>query len=349
MIDAFRESGYEVSAVMGSVRERKAAIRNIKKNISKGLVYDFCYSESSTGPTILSNGWKEALQSGIVDIGFLRFLKSRHIPIGLFYRDIYWKFRVLPFFDLRNRLINSLHYSDLNLYNKTAAKLYLPSRRMGSWLPEISIPMEPLYPGCEPVQSEKTIKDKTHPIQLVYVGGLGGHQYNLEAAINVLKKMPEINLDISTRPSDWKEYSDKNGSELTGNIKLGFLEGESLRTLYQKADIGLLFLEPTEYFSFTMSFKLFEYLGNGIPVIAVQDTATGDFIAKTGAGWTIPHSAEALRELLKNLNDHREAISEKQKLAVETSKGETWKNRAAQVIDSLTGRSELSDIPPDRQ
>src|SRR5690554_6207824 len=91
MIGAFRELGYNVVLIMGTAHERKEEIGLIKKRIMAGDVFDFIYSESSTMPTLLTESHHLPLYP-TMDFGFLRFCKRKGIPIGLFYRDIHWKF-----------------------------------------------------------------------------------------------------------------------------------------------------------------------------------------------------------------------------------------------------------------
>ncbi|MDR0538095.1 MAG: hypothetical protein LBH04_08685 [Tannerellaceae bacterium] len=50
IINAFINIGYKVDVIEGSGKERRKQIRQIKNDIK----YEFCYSESSTLPTLLT-------------------------------------------------------------------------------------------------------------------------------------------------------------------------------------------------------------------------------------------------------------------------------------------------------
>ena len=50
MLNAFINRGYEVDVIEGYGKERKEALKRIKKRIRQGIQYDFLYSESSTMP-----------------------------------------------------------------------------------------------------------------------------------------------------------------------------------------------------------------------------------------------------------------------------------------------------------
>lgn len=93
MKQAFEENGYLVEYISGYGTERKVQINKIKRNIRNGIKYDFLYSESSTMPTLLTE--KNHLpRYPFLDFSFFKFCKKNGIKIGLFYRDIQWKFSV---------------------------------------------------------------------------------------------------------------------------------------------------------------------------------------------------------------------------------------------------------------
>ena len=91
MMEAFRSLGIEVDAVCGYAAEREQAVARIERNIGQGVRYAFMYGESSTEPTLLTNPHHLPLHPWL-DFGFFARLKARSIPLGVFYRDIYWRF-----------------------------------------------------------------------------------------------------------------------------------------------------------------------------------------------------------------------------------------------------------------
>ncbi len=88
MLQAFKDLGCEVDLVTGHAAERKVAIKKIKQNIKNGVTYSFLYAESSTMPTTLTEPHHLPVNP-LLDWRFFQFCKTRKIPIGLFYRDIY--------------------------------------------------------------------------------------------------------------------------------------------------------------------------------------------------------------------------------------------------------------------
>lgn len=139
MLEAFKNIGYEVDYVMGYGKERKESIKKIKNNIRNGIKYEFLYSESSTMPTLLTEK-KHLPTYPFLDFGFFRFCKKNKIKIGLFYRDIHWKFdiyrKAVPFF---KRCVSIPFYRyDLKMYKKTLDILYLPTERVKKYIPKFN-------------------------------------------------------------------------------------------------------------------------------------------------------------------------------------------------------------------
>ena len=89
MLQGFKDRGYDVFEIVGESNRRAERIREAKKLIRDGAIFDFVYSESETMPTMLTD--KDHLpRHPFMDFSFMRFCRSRGIPVGLFYRDAYW-------------------------------------------------------------------------------------------------------------------------------------------------------------------------------------------------------------------------------------------------------------------
>jgi hypothetical protein len=83
-----------------------------------------------------------------MDFAFFRFCRKHGIPVGLFYRDVYWKF---PIFKasvslLKRCILVPMFARDLKQYRKTLDMMFLPTMRMQQYaLPDF--PSRPLPPG----------------------------------------------------------------------------------------------------------------------------------------------------------------------------------------------------------
>ena len=340
MLQAFRDNGYEVDYVMGYGKERKCQIERIKQNIRNNIHYDFMYSESSTMPTLLTE--KDHFpRYPFLDFGFFKFCKRSGIKIGLFYRDIYWKFSIYKDVNLSKRLISiPLYKYDLFQYQRLLDKLYLPSLLMKDYV-GLSIPTEALPPGCDFDESVlkrrevSNIQDTDSDANLFYVGG-SGKLYNLKKLFRVVKKLEKVRLTVCCRETDWIENQEHYQDDMCERIRIIHESGERLKPYYEKADICMLFLESSEYRKFAMPVKLFEYISNCIPVIAVSGTAAGEFVEKEKIGWAIEYKEETLINLLKEIQSDRTHLYSKQKDIREALLMNTWEQRAKQVIDGLT-------------
>jgi hypothetical protein len=136
MLDSFKELGYQVEVVMGNGITRKKQITKIKKDILEGQIFDFVYSESSTMPTLLTESHHLPLFP-FLDFGFFRFLKKQKIPIGLFYRDIHWRFDQYKVHPLKKWISRLFYQYDFKEYKKSLDVIFLPSIEMGKYIPEI--------------------------------------------------------------------------------------------------------------------------------------------------------------------------------------------------------------------
>ncbi len=344
MLQAFRNCGYIVDTVMGSEEEKRKSIKEIRSNIRSGAAYAFCYSESSTGPNLIANGWKQILKNRNQDFRFFRLLKQNNIPIGLFYRDIYWRFYSGGDGNsaVRKRIMTMLYFFDLWNYRKYVSTLFLPSPGMQNYIPLYKGKFHALPPGG-------TIAPKASPAQagqdspgasltLIYIGGVTGH-YGLQELLNYLSTSPaDIQCLICTRKNEWETLTASlpNPDQLKNNsLQVFHTSGEELDPLYLKAQIALIFVQPVEYRNFAMPFKLFEYIGRGLPVIASEGTAAADFIAAQDAGWVIPYNEKALSSLLNHLINNPQEVDKKRRNVLQIQKANTWEARAKEAAEEL--------------
>ena len=73
------------------------------------------------------------------------------------------------------------------------------------------------------------------------------------------------------------EHKEQYNSILNDKINIVHESGEGLKKFFEEANVFMMFFKPTEYRSFSMPVKLFEYLEHGRPIIA-NDKTVGDFI-----------------------------------------------------------------------
>jgi len=337
MLEAFRSLGYNVDIVAGYSSERKVAVGKIMRNIVSGAVYDFLYSESSTMPTLLTDPHHLPLHPKL-DFDFFAFCRDAKIPIGLFYRDIYWLFSD---YRKKNPLYKSafarLFYRyDLKKYEQLIDRVYLPSLKMGEYIPVVSKrKFAALPPGHNGVQYAKKQRIR-NSLNLLYVGGIGKN-YNMHELFYALATLPQIHFTLCTKAIDWKKVQADYPMPLPPNIHIVHKKNSELQDLYAQADIAMLFVETKEYREFSAPFKLYEYLGHLKPIIASKGTLAGRFVRENSIGWEIQYSAESLKSLLKRLLNHPNEIESAVRQLTYIAPPHSWLSRAKQVANDLKG------------
>ncbi len=340
MIEAFKNIGYDVDVVMGYGKERKNQIDKIKENIKNGVKYDFLYAENSTSPSLLTEKNHLPLYP-LMDFRFMQFCKKNNIKIGLFYRDIYWNFRIfmknLPIW--KRFLLYCFHKYDIYWYKKMLDILYLPSIEMIKYMPDkFKCKIEPLPPAID-YHNKKYINDefgcdKNKKISIFYVGGIGEF-YNLKLFCKIVSKFKNLEFVLCCRKNEWESVKNEylEYMKTNHNIKIIHESGENLKKYYQNADIACLFLKPYVYLNFAIPIKLFEYLSYKKPIISTANTENGRFIYKNKVGWAIEYSEKALFKFFEELNG--EQIKKMYENIEKIYDINTWEARAKTVANNL--------------
>ncbi|HRW21084.1 MAG TPA: glycosyl transferase family 1, partial [Bacteroidales bacterium] len=230
LLKAFKDEGFIVDTIAGYGKQRKHLIRNIKKSIKSGVKYDFLYSESSTMPTALTepNHIPKYLN---LDFNFFKYCKKQQIPIGLFYRDIYWKFPEYQPNSLLKRLILNFFYKyDIYNYKKTINYLYLPSMKMLDYLPNIKTDgfnIKALPPGVTTKFVPNNKDSINKELNIFYVGGIG-KVYKFPVLLKVISEMKNINLTVCLRELEWINETDAYDIYINQNINRIHKSGKDL-------------------------------------------------------------------------------------------------------------------------
>ncbi len=352
---AFEAIGYRVIEISGRHPERREQMRRVRQQVRGGLRVDFVYSENATSPTGLGEPVTSAT-SLTRDIKFLRFCRRSGIPVGLFYRDIYWNFPIYtevlrwPMYSI----LRALHRRDLRGYRRAGIDIYLPSMEMAEWVPIIDrARFRELPPGCEirdpdpasgaaagdPAGNDPATggADRTD-LRLIYVGGLGDN-YRLHESVRAIAGREGVSLTICTREAEWQQREPEYRELMAPNIRVVHRSGEGLRELYDEANAALLAVDPILYWTFAVPVKLFEYLGHGKPVLASDGSFSGRFVREQGVGWTVPYGSEAFGELLDRLVADPAELERVAERVREVRHEHTWEARARRVAADLAGVS----------
>lgn len=337
MLEAFKSLGFNVDVVDGYSDERKKTFSHIRTKIRKSIRYQFIYSESSTMPTALTDPHHLPIHP-LIDFSFFRFCKRHGIPIGLFYRDIYWRF------ENYNREVNTskaafakmFYWFDLLNYKNCLDRLFLPSLEMGAYVPLVNSARHCSLPPGHSVNTYDSYVgdcDSGRPLKLFYVGGMSSH-YQMHKLFEVVGRMNGVQLTVCTRKSEWEAVRAEYPT-VESNIHVVHESGEAMETLLKAADVALLFVKPQGYRSFVAPVKLYEYIGFHKPVIASEGTLAGRFVRDSQVGWAIPYEKEALANLLVRLQKRPGELKRAKENAAQIAPVHTWKARAKLVIKEL--------------
>jgi len=329
--NALKLIGYEVEIIWGWGKKRASRIKQVKNLINKGVEFDFMYSESSTYPTMLTEPHHLPTYP-LLDFSFFNFCKKNKIPIGLFYRDVYWNSKeVMRFNILKQWYSIFFHILDIYLYNKLIDKLFIPHIKMRKYISFLKSEMlyTNLYPGSDSINSKLIFNNS-----ILYVGSVNPQLYDVSQMLKAFHKT-DVKLILCCREREWILFKDYYNKYLSQNIEIIHLNRNSIKEIYQKISYSIIYLEPKIYRKFAMPFKLFEYLSYEKPIITSKCTAVSEFVELNDIGFPINYDSTSLKQFLMNLpskKEYKEKVENMKKIINEN----LWESRAKQIVQDLT-------------
>lgn len=338
MLQAFRELGYDVELAAGYGAERRRSIRRIMADARRGRDFAFVYAESSTMPALLTEP-HHLPTNPLLDAGFFRWAQSGAIPVGLFYRDVHWRFenyrRQVAWY--KRAVAVQFYRHEWRQYGRWADHLFLPSAAMIRALPSAwpANRLTALPPGCDPQpHPAEGARAPGVPLRLFYVGGVTPPLYDLREMVGAVQALTGVVLTLCCRRAEWERASFWYPSIDASKVKIVHEQGDQLTAHYREADAFLLGWKPYAYLEFAMPVKVFEALGHGVPVVTAAGTAAGRFVDREGIGW-IASSQQQLPELLARLRDDPRLLMSKRAAMLAAQTRHSWRVRAESVADVL--------------
>ncbi|MEF9934225.1 glycosyltransferase [Clostridium sp.] len=340
MIAAFKKIGYEVDVVSGYAAERKRKINQIKENIKNGVKYDFLYAENYTEPTLLTES-HHLPTNPFLDFGFFKFCRESGIKIGLFYRDVYWKFDIYrqSVGALKTAVATAFFKYDLKKYNQLLNVLYFSDDKMYEYIPfDFKGEIKELPPGIDTSLREaskvRAIEDNGK-LKIFYVGGIG-ELYNMEKLFEAVHNTENVYLTVCCREGEWATWKSKYEKYLNDRIEIVHKSGKDLVPYMEGADLLSLFFEPVEYRTICVGVKMYEYMTYKRPLLSTKNTSMGKTVENYGIGYNIEYSTKDLEELFKSLLENKLQLNEKVNKIEEIFEDHTWEARANQVAKDLS-------------
>ena len=339
MRQAFVDLGYEVLEVTGYAAQRRRAMARVRQAVADGRRPAFVYSENATIPSALTEP-RHLPPHPALDVAFFARCRSQGMGVGVFYRDVYWRFPrfregIHPVLEAG---LQAAYRSELLALRAAGTHLFLPSQAMAQHVPYVPEQrMSALPPGAPTV--ERTSRPAGPGLELLFVGVLQDN-YRLDACVEAVRDTPGTSLTLCVRQETWEASRDHYAPLLpAGRSRVVHRSGPDLEPLYERAGLGVLFTEPNPYWDFAVPYKLYEYLAHELPVIAVKGTQTGRLVEQMGIGWVLDYDPAALSALLAHLADAPEELAAVRDRMRQVLPSQTWQARARTVAEVLTAQA----------
>lgn len=337
IIQGFHDAGISIEVVSGNSWERKKWIQNASKRQELLRSLDWLYIESSTMPMALTDP-DHLPRHPTMDAEFWKRLRATGVPVGLFYRDVHWRFSQYAQVPLIKRGVAlAFYHLEWAQIERSVDHLFLPSEKMNEALlrPWPTERLSALPPGCSLEDTEAiSWNPNRQRISLLYVGGIAPPLYDIRPLFSVAAKVPMVNVTVCCRKDEWERYAAIYRPLQTDNIAITHRSGNELNDLYKQSDAVAILRRGSPYLEFAMPVKLFEAMGWGKPIITNDGTAAADFVRAEGIGW-VTHSEEELVALLKRLIAQPELLSRIQKRVNDVRARHTWQRRAETIASVL--------------
>jgi glycosyltransferase involved in cell wall biosynthesis len=247
-----------------------------------------------------------------------RFLKKKQVPIGIFYRDVYWKFDELyPLKGIKKKIMQMIYHLEEKFYEKYVDVIFLPSLEMGKYV-GIDLPKYALPPGGKELVPKKaeTQKERFHAI---YVGGLKHPDYGLPLMLDTLEKMKQLEIPVDftivCREEEYAGIPENVKERIRAlGIDVQHKSGNELEQLYKRMDFALIPRAKTRYNDFSVPMKLVDYLSHRLPIVATNCSAQEEMIESGPYGVICeanPDSMlQAIEKMKENLSIYQKNIEE---------------------------------------
>ncbi|WP_277585989.1 glycosyltransferase [Psychrobacillus antarcticus] len=342
MIKAFelyaQKRDLEIIIISGNTKERRILWNKVlqENKLEQTL---FCYSENQTIPLWLTDAghipkdWK-------IDKDVFKTLKKYQIPVGVFYRDVYWKFDELySLTGLKKFIMQSIYKLEENFYGKYVHTVFLPSDAMGKYV-HINAPKMALPPGGRFTEIKSNTTAIQNPFKGIYVGGINNDDYGLPTLVDayaILNKSEILgNLVIVCRDDEFNDLSNEDKEKLNKSyIEVKHVSGAELQKVYEDVDFAFIPRKRSVYNDFAVPIKLVEYLTAGLPIIATNCSAQEDFIGSGPYGVLTGDDAASLVEGMQAIQPN--FAEYKQNIQRTFLQKHAWNERAEQAAHALIG------------
>lgn len=330
------KEGISVITISGNSKERQNQFQKLltEKKLEN---IRFCYVENQTIPLWLTDP-KHIPQNPWIDRVIFQYLQKKNVPIGIFYRDVYWKFDELyPLSGWKKKIMQWIYRREERFYEKYGKALFLPSMEMGAHV-DIEILKAALPPGGQALANyEKKPHEGTKGL---YVGGIAHQDYGLSLLLDSLEivqgKGVDYRLTICCREQELQSIPDEARDRMKQlSVEVVHLSGESLQKLYQEMDFALIPRYRSTYNDFAVPVKLVEYLSNLLPVVATDCSAQKSFVESGPYGIVSQDEANSMADAIINMAQTNEQY--RKQIQEDFLDKHSWLTRAYTIAHVLGG------------
>lgn len=324
-----------VFLISGSSSEKNKQLKELRRLIKSGIYFSYAYAENANFPSILSDS-DHLPRSPLFEYRLFHLLKRHKIPVGLFYRDVYWKqpeFTKLYKFPF-GTLLKMIFKFEFYLYQKSLDCLFLPDVKMSEVLKTSSkLSIKPLPPGIE--CKREVIRRCNQPIsKLLYIGGISKPLYDLSPLFCFLHNNPQVQLTLCCRESEFKAY--KSAYNIPLNVTVVHKSGRELDILYSQSDAFITYRAYNNYHDITLPVKVYETAGQGIPQLIYGKSLDALTVVQNSFGISFQHDDELLELLRNGFNESTYEEFDRNVL------NNTWKRRVEFIENTLANRADFA-------
>ena len=331
MYNALVNLGHEVKLLEGQQnrrKERQAKVKEILDWLDNNKP-DICYVEPPSGPFFNQ-----------IDLSLLKKIHKMGVPIGLFYRDFYWKFskwawKGTPLW--KQTILKMMHRRDLVAFRKYCDVVYFPSQECIKILESVNFRrVGVLPPGCNEPRGEVKLGAR----EIFYAGGVreaDGIDDLLIALDRINKSGFRVKFNLITKK---EELVHLKNSELLKSDWIEVIEasGEALETIYARCDLGVLPKKRHFYMDMAISVKVLECMSHGLPMISTDCPAMARFIQQNESGLICKEGADSIENAILEYYTNDELYHALLENVKKAALNNTWEKRVEQVISDLLNK-----------
>lgn len=157
--------------------------------------------------------------------------------------------------------------------------------------------------GVDIDQFQQPRDPATDPYSIVYTGNIG-HAQRLDICVEAMAHVSEDAVLRLVGGGDCIEELQQKVEhfELADRVELvGTVERDVVPKILSEATLGLAPIADHDELSYAMPTKVYEYMGNGLPVIAVGGGALEEFMSRSGGGVHVEHDPKAIAAAIDRL------------------------------------------------